>query len=156
MKKLLFLVILGFGVLIAKEYENFPGGYIGISINYGSQHTIGLQISLGVAVPSVGKPSLGPYLFPGAVSGLRYSIKNKTTYLYTDAQLLYVSNGIWSGLAKGIAFYKGNKISRSKLFGGYLTFGGMVEKMPLIKEQIYYKGLHFGIAIPLIGTHIYP
>ena len=123
--KPLFILLLIVGFLIADvipEYENFPGGYIGISINYGSQHTIGLQISLGVAVPSVGKPSLGPYLFPGAVSGLRYSIKNKTTYLYTDAQLLYSSNAIWSGLAKGIAFYKGNKISRSKLFGGYLTY----------------------------------
>ena len=155
MKKLLLIALLIAGYGIASDHTAFPGGYIGISINYGSQQTIGLQISAGLADKSIGEPSIGPYLLPGIVVGLRHSKKNELTYFYTDAQLLY-GGSAWCGLAKGIAFSQDKKVSRSKLFAGYLTFGGMVEKMPLLKDITYYKGFHFGAAIPLIGTHVYP
>ena len=154
MKKLLLLLLI-VGFVIGSDHTTFPGGYIGISINYGSQQTIGLQISAALAEKSIGEPSLGPYLLPGIVVGLRHSKKNDLTYFYTDAQLLY-GGSVWFGLAKGIAFNKGKKVSRSKLFAGYLTFGGMVEKMSLLQDTAYYRGFHFGTAIPLIGTHVYP
>jgi hypothetical protein len=35
-------------------------------------------------------------------------------------------------------------------------FGGIIEKMPLNKEEQYYKAVHFGLAMPLIGNHFYP
>ena len=43
--------------------EGFPGGYVGLSVQYGTNKTIGLQASFGVAVPGFGEPSMGPYLF---------------------------------------------------------------------------------------------
>ena len=156
MKKLLLTLLLIIGFVIARDHSSFPGGYIGISLNYGSQQTIGLQISASIVEKSIGKPSLGPYLLPGIVAGLRHSKKNDLSYFYTDAQLLYSAGSVWLGLAQGIAFHEGRKVCRSKLFAGFLTFGGMVEKMPLLKNKTYYKGFHFGVALPIIGTHLYP
>jgi len=136
--------------------EHFPGGYLGFSINYDVAHqTIGYQLSLGIVIPTVGEAAMGPYLFPGIVGGVRY-LKNKKKYLYNDLQLLYHNGGIWGGVAKGIAFYDKTIINRDKLFGGYLMFGAIIEKMPLNKEEQYYKALHFGLAMPLIGNHFYP
>ena len=159
-KHVIILIIILQNFLIADSKHpsssNFPGGYLGFSINYDTQQTIGYQLSLGIVIPAVGEAAMGPYLFPGIVGGMRYSKENKQTYLYTDLQLLYLNSGVWGGVGKGKAFYNGVIINRDKLFGGYLMFGGIIEKMPLNKEEQYYKGLHFGIALPLIGNHFYP
>ena len=175
-KHVIILVIILQNFLVSQSdnpsSSNFPGGYLGFSINYDTQQTIGYQLSLGIAIPTVGEASIGPYLFPGIVHGVRYSlnsnksiissgliqflVEKKRRYSYTDLQLLYMNNGVWGGVAKGKAYYDGEIINRDKLFGGYLMFGGIIEKMPLNKEEQYYKGLHFGIALPLIGNHFYP
>jgi len=159
-KHLIILVVILQNFLISESEDpsslNFPGGYIGFSINYDIQQTIGCQLSLGIVIPTVGEAAMGPYLFPGIVGGVRYSKENKQIYSYTDLQLLYNNSGVWGGIAKGIAFYNGLIINRDKLFGGYLMVGGIIEKMPLNKEQQYYKGLHFGLVMPLIGNHFYP
>ena len=151
---ILFIIIESFLIADGRG-DNFPGGYLSFSINYGTHQTIGYQLSLGIVIPTVGEASMGPYLFPGMVGGMRYSLKNKKKYSYTDLQLLYF-NGFWGGVGKGIAFYEGAIINREKLFGGFLMFGGIKEKMPLNKEEQYYNALHFGLAIPLIGNHFYP
>ena len=160
MKKYVIILVIILQIFLMAESEhpsssNFPGGYLGFSINYDTQQTIGYQLSLGIVIPTVGEAAMGPYLFPGIVGGVRY-LKNKKKYLYNDLQLLYHNGGIWGGVAKGIAFYDKTIINRDKLFGGYLMFGAIIEKMPLNKEEQYYKALHFGLAMPLIGNHFYP
>ena len=175
-KHVIILVLILQNFLISKSghppFSNFSGGYLGFSINYDTQQTIGFQLSLSIVIPTVGEASIGPYLFPGIVHGVRYSlnsnksimssgliqflVEKKRRYSYTDLQLLYFNSGVWGGVAKGKAFYNGLTINRDKLFGGYLMFGAIIEKMPLNKEEQYYKALHFGLAMPLIGNHFYP
>ena len=57
-----------------------PGGYIGISFEFDTKKKIkGYQVSIGFAVPSIGNPGQGPYLFPGIALGKRYlSKENKS------------------------------------------------------------------------------
>ena len=154
MKRILYILIIG--VLIANDEIKFPGGYIGFSINYGFQNSIGSQISIGIALPFIDEPSSGTYLFPGIASGFRYSINNKSKYLYTDTQLVLRYQGLWCGLAKGIQFNEHNNINRNKLFSGFLGFGYILEKTALLNKNKYYKGIHLGIVAPLIGNHFYP
>lgn len=49
MKKILFICLISLAIS-----QDFPGGYIGLSINYGSQHTIGFQVSIGTVMPGIG------------------------------------------------------------------------------------------------------
>ena len=62
-----------------------PGGYIGISYEFDTKKKIkGYQISIGFAVPSIGNPGQGPYLFPGVAFGKKHSSKEDKSYTYSD------------------------------------------------------------------------
>ena len=80
-KHVIILVIILQNFLISESEHpsssNFAGGYLGFSINYDTQQTIGYQLSLGIVIPAVGETAMGPYLFPGIVGGMRYSKENK-------------------------------------------------------------------------------
>ena len=73
-----------------------------MSINFGPNKTIGYQLSFGIAEPSVGEASMGPFLFPGIACGYRYSFINKQKYYYADLQLTLIVNGAWGGTATGM------------------------------------------------------
>ena len=62
----------------------------------------GYQLSLGIALPSVGEPGIGPYIFPGVAIGKRY-LKNKQSYIYTDFQIVGMASGLWTGIGYGTA-----------------------------------------------------
>ena len=162
MKKILFVCLISFAIS-----QDFPGGYIGLSVNYGTQNTIGFQVSIGTVMRSIGEPGMGPYLMPGIAGGMRYSISEKRKYYYADTQILFQASGFWAGVGKGITLKDGEKFKRSKLFGGFLSFGGIREQMKYSNKfnpntgeknnkRTFYNGFHCGIAIPLIGSHFYP
>jgi len=93
MKKYVIILVIILQIFLMAESEhpsssNFPGGYLGFSINYDTQQTIGYQLSLGIVIPTVGEVAMGPYLFPGIVGGVRYSKENKQKFFYTGLQLL--------------------------------------------------------------------
>jgi hypothetical protein len=140
----------------------FPGGYIGTSYEFNFKNKIrGLQISFGVALPSIGNPGLGPYLFPGLALGTRSMLKKKKSYHYSDIQINYLGyGGLWGGAGVGIAFMNGKKLNRRKIFGGYLMAGLVKEKIQSDEksntEGNNFFGYHLGLAIPLIGSHLYP
>ena len=127
-----------------------------MSINFGSNKTIGCQLSFGVAEPSVGEASMGPFLFPAIACGYRYSSINKEKYYYSDLQLTLSANGAWGGAATGMAIINWERFRRTKgyigfLFGGYIRdYTNSPQKNPL------YNGAHLGLAIPIIGTHFMP
>ena len=136
-----------------------PGGYIGISFVFDTKKKIkGYQISIGFAVPSIGNPSQGPYLFPGIASGKRYLSKENKSYTYIDAQVV-LSAGIWGGAGYGIAFMDGKKLKRRKLFGGYLLAGYTKENIIMPEsgwQNNTFAGYHLGLGLPIIGYHFYP
>ena len=136
-----------------------PGGYIGISFEFDTKKKIkGYQVSIGFAVPSIGNPGQGPYLFPGIALGNRYLSKENKSYTYIDAQVV-LSAGIWGGVGYGIAFVDGQKQLRRKLFGGFLVGGFVNEniKTPELGWQNNsFKAYHLGLGLPLIGYHFHP
>ena len=142
--------------LFGDDFSNFPGGYVGMSINYGSNKTIGCQLSFGVAEPSVGEASMGPYLFPAIACGYRYSLLNKQQYCYTDLQFTSIGNGLWGGAGIGIAFKNGERFRRNKVYLGFLFCGYIRDYSISPKKKHDYNGAHLGFAVPIIGTHFYP
>ncbi len=128
-----------------------PGGYIEIK---------GYQISIGFAVPSIGNPGLGPYLFPGVAFGKKYSSKEDRSYTYSDLQITYFGyGGFWGGAGYGIAFMDGKKLKRSKYFGGYLLAGYTKEEIKIHEsgsQNNTFAGYHLGLALPIIGYHFHP
>jgi len=139
------------------EDSEFPGGYIGFGIHYGFDRTIGVQVSLGVAVPSVGEPGVGPYLFPALAFGLRKSPQHKTSYRYIDLQVTYFT-GFWGGLGIGQAFSSNGNYFRYKWYGGYLIAGATYEAFISNNQKKItpFKGVYLGLPLPLIGSHLYP
>ena len=83
MKKLLPLLIL-MSLVGAQTYEtygdprdlSFPGGYIGLSVNYGTNKTIGFQASVAMITPYSESENF-PFIFPGIVLGRGYSFVKK-------------------------------------------------------------------------------
>ena len=138
-----------------------PGGYIGISYAFDIKKKIkGYQISIGFAVPSIGNPGQGPYLFPGVAFGKRHSSKENKSYTYSDLQITYLGyGGFWGGAGYGIAFMDGKKLKRSKYFGGYLLAGYTKENIKMPEsgwQNNTFAGYHLGLALPIIGYHFYP
>ena len=138
-----------------------PGGYIGISYEFDKKKKIkGYQISIGFAVPSIGNPGQGPYLFPGVAFGKKHSSKEDKSYTYSDLQIAYFGyGGFWGGAGYGIAFMDGKKLKRSKYFGGYLLAGYTKENIKMPEsgwQNNTFAGYHLGLALPIIGYHFYP
>ena len=146
---------------VRAEQPSFPGGYLGISASFGKNRTAGLQGSVGIAVPSVGEPAMGPYLFPGIAVGKRRSWADQKEYVYTDLQITYVHSGAWGGGAWGGAGVgrlfseEGNRL-RSKIYGGYLMGGYSTEYLMGADMENLFHGIHLGVALPMIGSHLYP
>ena len=138
-----------------------PGGYIGISFEFDTKKKInGYQISIGFAVPSIGNPGQGPYLFPGFAFGKRHSSKEDKSYTYSDLQIAYLGyGGFWGGAGYGIAFMDGKKLKRRKLFGGYLLAGYTKENIKMPEsgwQNNTFAGYHLGLVLPIIGYHFHP
>ncbi len=133
------------------------GGYLGFGIHYGTDKTLGAQISYGVALTSVGEPGVGPYLLPGIAVGIRRSFSHKTTYSYSDLQLTWF-NGLWGGVGVGSVFSEFGPTLRAKIYGGFLIAGFSYETPVLIanKEEKPFVGSYLGLAFPRIGTHVMP
>jgi hypothetical protein len=134
----------------------FPGGYLGISASFGKNRTTGLQGSVGIAVPSVGEPARGPYLFPGIAVGKRRSSADQKEYVYTDLQITYLHSGIWGGAGVGRLFSEEGNRLRSKIYGGYLMGGYSTEYLMGADMENLFHGIHLGVAVPMIGSHLYP
>ncbi|MBL7012810.1 MAG: hypothetical protein ISR83_00180 [Candidatus Marinimicrobia bacterium] len=136
--------------------DNFPGGYIGLSAQFGTDLTVGVQGSFGVAVPGLGEPSTGDYLFPGFAIGKRYSFKTKKPHTYIDGQITYLGYaGVWVGVGAGLVFMDGEQYKKYKYYGGWLVGGGVSESL-IGEKKPFFRALHAGIAIPIIGTMFYP
>jgi len=137
-----------------------PGGYIGISYEFDKKNNIkGYQVSIGFAVPSIGNPGQGPYLFSGFAFGKKYLSKEKKSYRYNDLQINYINYGFWSGAAYGIAYIDGKKLKRRKYFGGYLLAGYYKENIDIPELDLQnntFSGYHVGLPIPIIGNHFHP
>ena len=131
---------------------DFPGGYIGVSLNYGSNRTIGLQGSFGIVASS---SDIGA-VFPGVSTGIRYSLKNQNTSLYVDAQFVLMAGGFWIGAAKGLIINENQKSPKEKFFAGFLPVGFFSEKISLNDEIQKHRGLHLGMALPLLGSQFKP
>lgn len=135
-----------------------PGGYVGLSflLDFKNKEK-GLQFSIGLALPFIGEPSLGPYAFPGVALGLRY-IKNKSFYSYIDIQIV-ASNIVWTGAGLGLAFKEGDRYIRKKYFLGYLPTG-YVQESTRKKNSSFamsdFKAIYLGGAIPIIGSYFKP
>jgi len=136
-----------------------PGGYIGISYEFDIKNKKrGYQVSLGFAMPQIGNPGQGPYLFPGIAIGNRYLPKVKKSHFYFDMQIIFFA-GIWGGVGYGKAFINGEKRSRRKIFGGYLPIGYVMENLKLSEgswESNTFNAWHLGLPLPLIGYHFHP
>ena len=126
MKKLLPLLML-LSLVSAQTYEtygdprdlSFPGGYIGLSVNYGTNKTIGFQASVAMIIP-YSEPGTFPFIFPGIVLGRRYSFVKKNSYNYRDVQLLFLTpRAFWAGAGYGVVSINGEKKKRMKYFGGF-------------------------------------
>jgi hypothetical protein len=141
---------------VRAERPLFPGGYLGISASFGKNRTVGLQGSVGIAVPSVGKPGLGPWLFPGIAVGKRRSWADQKEYVYTDLQITYNHSGIWGGVGVGRLFSEEGNRLRSKIYGGYLMGGYSTEYLMGADMENLFHGIHLGVAVPMIGSHLYP
>lgn len=141
---------------VRAEQPLFPGGYLGISASFGKNRTVGLQGSVGIAVPSVGKPGLGPWLFPGIAVGKRRSWADQKEYVYTDLQITYNHSGIWGGVGVGRLFSEEGNRLRSKIYGGFLMGGYSTEYLMGADMENLFHGIHLGMALPLIGSHFYP
>ena len=61
-----------------------------------------------------------------------------------------MSAGFWIGGAKGIT------VNKNKFFIGWLPFGYYSEKISLNNEIQKHRGMHFGVALPLIGNQFKP
>jgi hypothetical protein len=168
MKHFLALLILT-GLLFGQETQysvsgavselSQTGGYIGISYAFDIKKKIkGYQISIGFAVPSIGNPGQGPYLFPGVAFGKRHSSKENKSYTYSDLQITYLGyGGFWGGAGYGIAFMDGKKLKRSKFFGGYLMAGFTKENIQRPESDWQNNTFaHLGLALPIIGYHFHP
>ena len=162
MKKLLPILIL-LTVMSAQTYGDprdnfFPGGYIGLSVNYGTNKTIGFQASVAMIIPSEpGTTTAFPLIFPGIVLGRRYSFVKKNSYNYRDVQLLsMVSSGFWAGGGYGVVSINGEKKKRMKYFGGFLLGGYTKEYILNPERESFFNGFHLGLALPLIGNSFYP
>ena len=143
-------------VKATSKHSFFPGGYLGLSTSFGKNKTTGIQWSLGIAVPLVGEPAMGPYLFPGIAMGKRRSFVNQKSYFYTDLQITYNYSGIWGGTGIGYLFSEeGNRI-RSKFYGGYLLGGYSTEYLMGTGMESLFHGIYLGVAAPVIGNHFYP
>ena len=141
---------------VRAERPSFPGGYLGISASFGKNRTVGLQGSVGIAVPSVGKPGMGPWLFPGIAVGKRRSWADQKEYVYTDLQITYNQSGIWGGVGVGRLFSEEGNRLRSKIYGGYLMGGYSTEYLMGSDMENLFHGIHLGVALPMIGSHFYP
>lgn len=131
---------------------DFPGGYIGISCNNASNRTIGLQGSFGVAASYSDIVSA----FPGVSTGIRYSLKNKNRSLYLDAQIVLMAAGFWIGSGKGLIINENQKSPKEKFFIGFLPLGFFSEKISLNDGTQKHRGLHIGMALPIIGSQFKP
>ena len=134
------------------------GGYLGLSYEFDlKSKEKGYQLSLGVALPSVGEPGMGPYIFPGVALGKRY-LKNKQSYIYTDIQIVGMASGLWTGVGYGTAKINEKRIKRRKWFLGWLAGGYVSEtvRAPSLEKQSSFSGLHLGFVFPLIGDHFQP
>ena len=157
-KQLLFaLCIISFSQAEINDLpEGFPGGYVGLSVQYGTNKTIGLQASFGVAVPGFGEPSMGPYLFPGFAIGKRYSFKTKKPHTYIDGQITHLGYaGVWVGVGAGLVFMDGEHYKKYKYYGGWVV-GGAVSESLIGEKKPFFRALHAGIVLPIIGTMLYP
>jgi hypothetical protein len=164
-------ILLLFGLVYGQETQSSrtgdpselsqPGGYIGISYEFDIKKKIkGYQISIGFAVPSIGNPGQGPYLFPGVAFGKRHSSKENKSYTYSDLQMTYLGyGGFWGGAGYGIAFMDGKKLKRNKFFGGWLLAGFTKENIQKPESDLKnntFSGFHLGLALPIIGYHFHP
>ena len=149
-------------ILTAFTFSNkltaLPGGYFGLSFLFDfKSKEKGLQFSTGLALPYVGEPSLGPYVFPGVTLGLRHT-NNKSFYNYIDIQIV-VFNAVWAGAGLGLAFKEGNRYIRKKYFMGFLPIG-YVKESTRNKDSSSamndFSAIYLGGAIPLIGSHFKP
>jgi len=137
--------------------SNFPGGYIGLGFQYGTSKTIGVQLSFGAVVPSVGAPAVGPYLFPALVTGWKKSLMNKNSYSYVDLQAT-LFGGIYGGLGIGYAFSEHGNFFRYKQYAGFLILG-ITRELPFqskLKDDYKFTGAHLGLTYPIPGNHLYP
>ena len=163
MKKLLPLLML-LSLMSAQTYEtygdprdlSFPGGYIGLSVNYGTNKTIGFQASVAMIIP-YSEPGTFPFIFPGIVLGRRYSFVKKNSYNYRDVQLLFLTpRAFWAGAGYGVVFINGEKKKRMKYFGGFLLGGYTKEYILNPERESFFNGFHLGLGLPLIGNSFYP
>lgn len=146
-------------LILSKDFKesSFPGGYVGLSIQYGSERTLGFQISTGIAVPAVGEPAVGPYLFPGIAVGWRKSFATTTAYSFIDLQLTLIQ-GFWVGGGVGYAFSDSGNFFRHKQYAGFLI-GGITSEKPFQVQAVSvdkFLGLHLGLTYPFMGNHLYP
>jgi hypothetical protein len=139
----------------AKE-SFFPGGYLCLSTSFGKNKTTGLQGSVAIAVPSIGEPAMGPYLFPGIAVGKRRSLVNQKSYFYTDLQITYNYWGIWGGTGLGYLFSEDGNRLRTKFYGGYLLGGYSTEYLMGAGMESLFHGVYLGLAVPMIGNHFHP
>lgn len=150
---LLTVLFMGWTTIFAQE----TGGYLGFGLHYGTDKTIGAQLTYGVASTSVGKPGSGPYLFPGVAVGVRRSFKHNTTYYYSDLQLTFF-NGLWGGVGVGPTFSEFGTTLKGKAYGGFLFMGASYEKPVLINKQdkSTFIGGYLGMARVYPGSHFMP
>ena len=64
--------------------------------------------------------------------------------------------GAWGGAATGIAFVNGERLRRTKGYIGFLLGGYIIDYTNDPQKNHLYNGAHLGLAIPIMGTHIYP
>ena len=153
----LYFVTLLFMCGWTQVYAEYPGGYIGFGVHFGTDKTVGAQMSYGVAVSSVGDPGVGPYLFPGIAFGFRKSFSLGLSYYYSDLQLTYF-NGAWAGVGVGKSFSDSGGSLRAKIYGGFFM-ACLTYETPLrvVKDEIpTFVGGYLGLAYPLIGNHLMP
>lgn len=159
MNQMIKLCLVTVGLLMGWTHSHAegPGGYIGFGLHFGTDKTVGAQVSYGVALTSVGEPGVGPYLFPGVAMGTRYSFLHKTSYSYSDLQLTYF-NGAWAGIGFGPTFSKLGTSLKGKVYGGFLAAGLCYEKSIMLEKDvnITFLGGYLGLAVPLIGSHLMP
>ena len=166
---MLFIVLLTLSTVLYSQTSNYtksgdpkdsswPGGYIGLGFEFDLKtKQRGYQLSFGVAVPDLGEPGMGPFIFPGIAIGKKYLLNEKKSYTYIDMQIVAIA-GLWGGAGYGIAFKDGKTALRRKFFAGWIA--GYVNESTQVPDLKWvkgtFKGYHLGLGLPLIGGHFYP
>jgi len=59
------------------------------------------------------------------------------------------------GGGTGLAFMNGEHLTKYKYYEGWLV-GGAVSESLIGEKKPFFRAVHAGIAIPIIGTMLYP